>query len=62
MVDANMDTFKMSYEESRSYFKHLKNLEKIRYTNGPNPSSLPVDNKKSITSSVGKSSKQPQHC
>jgi hypothetical protein len=26
--------------------KHLKNLEKIRRTNGPNPSSLPVDNKK----------------
>jgi hypothetical protein len=30
-----------------SYFKHLENLEKIRRTNGPNPSSLPVDNKKS---------------
>jgi hypothetical protein len=31
----------------------------IRRTNGPNPSSLPVDNKKtvSVTSSVGKSSK-----
>jgi hypothetical protein len=32
-------------------------LEKIRRTNGPNPSSLPVDNKKSVTSIVGKSSK-----
>jgi hypothetical protein len=32
-------------------------LEKIRRTNGPNPSSLPVDNKKSVISSVGKSSK-----
>jgi hypothetical protein len=34
-------------------------LEKIRRTNGLNPSSLPVDNKKrvSVTSSVGKSSK-----
>jgi hypothetical protein len=32
-------------------------LEKIRRTNYPNPSSLPVDNKKSVTSSVGKSSK-----
>jgi hypothetical protein len=34
-------------------------LEKIRHTNGPNPSSLPVDNENtvSVTSSVGKSSK-----
>jgi hypothetical protein len=47
----------MTYEESVSYFKCLKNLEKIRGTNGPNPSSLPVDNKKSVTSSIGKSSK-----
>jgi hypothetical protein len=49
----------MSYEESVSYFKLLENLEKIRRTNGTNPSSLPVDNKKSIsvTSSVGNSSK-----
>jgi hypothetical protein len=49
----------MTYEESVSYFKRLENLEKIRRTNGPNPSSLPVDNKKrvSFTSSVGKSSK-----
>jgi hypothetical protein len=49
--------FDMTYEESFSYFKCLENLEKIRRTNGPNPSSLPVDNKKSFTSSVGKSSK-----
>jgi hypothetical protein len=37
----------------------LENLEKIRRTNGPNPSSLPVDNNKivSVTISVGKSSK-----
>jgi hypothetical protein len=47
----------MTYEESVSYFKRLENLEKIRHTNGPNPSSLPVDSKKSVTSSVGKSSK-----
>jgi hypothetical protein len=40
-----------------SYFKRLENLEKIRRTNGPNPSSLPVDNTKHVTSSVGKSSK-----
>jgi hypothetical protein len=47
----------MTFEESVSYFKRIENLEKIRRTNGPNPSSLPVDNKKSVTSSVGKSSK-----
>jgi hypothetical protein len=46
MVNANIDIFEMSYEESVSYFTHLENLEKIRRTNGPNPSSLPVDNKK----------------
>jgi hypothetical protein len=59
MLNANIDIFEMSYEESISYFKHLENLEKFRCTNGPNPSSLPVDNKKtdSFTSSVGKSSK-----
>jgi hypothetical protein len=37
MVNANIDTFEMSYEESVSYFKRLENLEKIRHTNGPNP-------------------------
>jgi hypothetical protein len=47
MVNANIDIFEMTYEESVSYFKRLENLEKIRRTNGPNPSSLPVDNKKS---------------
>jgi hypothetical protein len=45
MVNANIDIFEMTYEESVSYFKYLENLEKIRHTNGPNPSSLPVDNK-----------------
>jgi hypothetical protein len=59
MVNANTDIFEMSYEESVSYFKRLDNLEKIRHTNGPNPSSLPAVNKNSlcITSSVDKSSK-----
>jgi hypothetical protein len=57
MVNANIDIFEITYEESVSYFKHLENLEKIRRTKGPNPSSLPVDNKKYVTSSVGKSSK-----
>jgi hypothetical protein len=49
----------MTYEESVSYFKRLEYLEKIRHTNGPNPSSLPVDNenKVSVTSRVSKSSK-----
>jgi hypothetical protein len=57
MVNAHIDIFQISYEESVSYFKRLENLEKIRRTNGPNPSSLPIDIKKSATSSVGKSSK-----
>jgi hypothetical protein len=57
MVNANIDIFEMTYEESVSYFKRLENLEKIRRTNSPNPSSLPVDKKKSATSSVGKYSK-----
>jgi hypothetical protein len=45
MVNANIDIFEMTYEESVSYFNCLENLEKIRHTNGPNASSLPVDNK-----------------
>jgi hypothetical protein len=59
ILNANIDIFEMSYEESVSYFKRLENLEKVRRTNGPNPSSLPVDNNKrvSVTSSVGKYSK-----
>jgi hypothetical protein len=59
MVNANIDIFEMTHEESVSYFKRLENLEKIRRTNGPNPSLLPLDNKKgdSVTSSVCKSSK-----
>jgi hypothetical protein len=59
MMNANIDIFVMSYVKSVSYFKRLENLEKIRRTNGPNPSSLPVDNKKRVyvTRSVGKSSK-----
>jgi hypothetical protein len=59
MVNAKIDIFEMSYEESVPYFKRSEKLEKIKRTNGPNPSSLPVDNKKRVfvTSSVGKSSK-----
>jgi hypothetical protein len=43
MVNANINIFEMSYEESVSYLKRLENLEKIRSTYNPNPSSLPVD-------------------
>jgi hypothetical protein len=59
MVNANIDIFEMTYEESVSNCKHLENLEKIRSTTGPNPTSLLIDNKKrhSVTSIVGKSSK-----
>jgi hypothetical protein len=32
MVNANIDIFEMSYEESVSYFKRLENLEKIKCT------------------------------
>jgi hypothetical protein len=46
MVNANIDIFGMSYEESVFYFRRLENLEKIGHTNGPNPSSIPVDNNK----------------
>jgi hypothetical protein len=46
MVNAKIDIFEMTYEESVSYFKRLENMEKIRRTNGPNSSSLPVDSKK----------------
>jgi hypothetical protein len=45
MLNANIDIFEMTYEESVSYFKRLENLEKFRRTNDPNPSSLPVDYK-----------------
>jgi hypothetical protein len=40
MVNANIDIFEMSYEESVSYFKCLENLETIRHTNSCNHSSL----------------------
>jgi hypothetical protein len=57
MINAIIDIFEMSYEESVSYFKLLENLLKIRFTNGSNPSSLPVDNKitVSVTIIFGKS-------
>jgi hypothetical protein len=57
MVNATIYIFEMYYEELVSYFKLLKNLEKIRPTNSAIPTSLPVDNKTSITISGGKSSK-----
>jgi hypothetical protein len=55
VVNANIDIFEMTYEQSVSYFMRLENLEKIRRINSPNPSSLPVDNKKSLISRLGKS-------
>jgi hypothetical protein len=57
MVNTNIDIFGMSYEESVSYFKRLENLKKIKCINGSSPSSLPVNNKKSVTISIGMSSK-----
>jgi hypothetical protein len=56
-VNANIDIFEMSCEESVSYLKRLENLQKIRRTNLPSPTTLPVDKKKSVTSSVRKLSK-----
>jgi DNA-binding GntR family transcriptional regulator len=38
MMNANIDIFEMSYEESVSYFKRLENLGKIKRTNSPNHS------------------------
>jgi hypothetical protein len=35
MVNANIDIFEMTYEESVSYFKRLENLEKFRHTTVP---------------------------
>jgi hypothetical protein len=51
MVNANIDNLEMSYGESVSY---------IRHTNGPDPALMPGDNKKSVTSSLGKSTKNPK--
>jgi hypothetical protein len=57
IVNGNIDNFKVFYEESVLYFKRLENLKKIRRTN--DPATLPVDNKKpvTVTSFVGKFSK-----
>jgi hypothetical protein len=59
MVNANIEIFEISDGQSVSYFKRLENLEKIKRTNGPNPSSLPVDNTNMYICyrSVGESSK-----
>jgi hypothetical protein len=48
----------MSYEVSVSYFKRLENLKRIRCTNSWATPSL--DDKKSVTSSLCKSSKNPK--
>jgi hypothetical protein len=59
IVNANIDIFEMTYEESVSYFKRLENLAKIRRSNFPGPATLTVDSKKrdSVSSSVSNSSK-----
>jgi hypothetical protein len=49
MVNSNIDIFEMTYEESVSSFKRLENLEKIMRINGPNHSSLPIDDKKRVS-------------
>jgi hypothetical protein len=63
MVNPNLEIFEMSYEKSVSYFKRLKNLEKIRHTNGPafwlyHRQIMRIC--KSVTSSVVKPSKNPK--
>jgi hypothetical protein len=62
MVNANIDIFEMSYEESVSCFKSLENLQKISCNHGPGPATILVNNKKckSVTSNVDKSSKNPK--
>jgi hypothetical protein len=60
MVHANIDIFEIFYAESVPYFKRLDNLEKVRHTNGLNYTSLPLDNKKSVTSNVDNSPKNPK--
>jgi hypothetical protein len=57
MVNANIDIFEILCEESATHFKDVENLEKIRHTNSPYSSSPPVDDKKPVTSIVGKPSK-----
>jgi hypothetical protein len=57
MVNANIDIFEMSYEESVSYLKSLENLENIRSTNDTLPTKS--KNRVYITRSVDKASKNP---
>ena len=53
---ANIDIFKMSYEESASSFKRLEYLKIFWHINGI-AAILPVENTKHINRSVGKSKK-----
>jgi hypothetical protein len=57
MIAANIDTFEISFEDYVAYFKRLENLEKIKKTNGMAP--LPIENKKPVGSSVGRSKAFP---
>jgi hypothetical protein len=56
MTAANTDIFKMSFEESASYFKGLYYLKIFWHINNIT-AILPVENTKHINSSVGKSKK-----
>jgi hypothetical protein len=48
-VNANIENFEMSFEDSLSCSKHLENLEKIRCTKGLVSITLPVDSKKIVS-------------
>jgi hypothetical protein len=60
MVNAKIQIFDKHYEESVSYFKRLENLGKIRRGNGL--TTLALDNEKSVTSSVVKSTEILPKC
>jgi hypothetical protein len=52
MLNANIDIFDMSYEESVSNFKFLENLEKIEPTNSPGEATIPVITKNIVFVSI----------
>jgi hypothetical protein len=60
MVNADIDIFEMSYEESVSYLRRIINLEKISHTNGP--TNLPIGNEKYMTIIIGTFHKSLSTC
>jgi hypothetical protein len=58
MINAKIDVFETSHEETVSCINSLKTLELLRRTNGPGPPTLSVyvKNRVSVTIIVGKSS------